>query len=54
MRNVGTAGRKILRMKYRKRKDYIRNTVGIGGINAITKLSKESMTIFGKNTGNPS
>jgi hypothetical protein len=54
MRNVETAGKSFLRMKDRERKDYISNTAGVGVINEITKLSKESMTLFGKNTGNPS
>jgi len=53
MRNVETAGKSFLRMKDRERKDCISNTVGVGGINEITKLSKQSMTIFGKNTANP-
>jgi hypothetical protein len=48
---MGTAGKSFLRMKDRKLNDYIRNKVGIGGINAKSKLSKESMIIFGKNTG---
>jgi hypothetical protein len=53
MRNVETAGKSFLRMKDRERKDYISDTVGVGGINEIKKLSKESMTMFGKNTGSP-
>jgi hypothetical protein len=52
VRKMGTAGKSFLRMKARKRNDYIRNKVGIGGMNGITKLSKERITIFGKNTGN--
>ena len=41
VRKMATAEKSLLRMKARKHNEYITDKVGTGGVDSITKLSKQ-------------